>query len=97
MLVDATNTSAQLVGQTQNVDQAGKSKDNNHQNEINRPGQSSDAGPAVVTSFSAAALESSRAVSEAGQTVDNSKTAPEEQASRQELSGEAESTIDVFV
>ncbi len=57
-----------------NVDNSNRTSDPTKESERGKAGQSTDAGPAVVTSFSAASLASARAVTEPTQVADQNRT-----------------------
>lgn len=74
MAIDGvTMTTVQDNNRPQNLDSGTRIKTPARENELNRSGQASEAGPAVVASFSAAALETSRATSETSQSADDSR------------------------
>ncbi len=66
------------------------------ENELSKAGQTTDAGPAVVTSFSAAALESARAVTESTQVADQNKATEQQNKPMEASSGEPEGRIDLI-
>ena len=76
MAIDgASVTTVQDNNKPQNLDSGTSIKAPTRENELNRAGQASESGPAVVTDFSAAALETSRAAAETSQTADQNRTA----------------------
>ncbi len=76
MAIDgASVTTVQDNNKPQSLDSGTSIKAPNRENELNKAGQTSEAGPAVVTDFSSAALETSRAPAETSQTADQNGTA----------------------
>ncbi len=74
MAIDgASFTTVQDSNRPQNLDSGTRIKSPARENEMNRSGQASEEGPAVVASFSSAALETSRATSESSQSADDSR------------------------
>jgi hypothetical protein len=74
MAIDgASITTVQDNNRSQSLDSGTSIKTPTRENELNRAGQSSESGPAVVADFSAAALETSRATSEASQAADDNR------------------------
>lgn len=57
-----------------NVDNSNRTSDPMKESDRGKAGQSTDAGPAVVTNFSAASLESARALTEPTQVADQNRT-----------------------
>jgi hypothetical protein len=68
------------ANKVQNVDNTNRTSDPTKESGLGKAGQTTDAGPAVVTSFSAASLESARAVSDTTQVADQNR--PEEQQNK---------------
>jgi len=69
----------------------------NQEQETAQAGQVTDAGPAVVANFTAAALESSRAVSQSSQTADQNRASEESQVERAPAPPpDSESSIDTY-
>ncbi len=95
MIAEAGLSIVQGGDKVQRTDISSGNRPPNEENEISQAGQASDAGPAVVANFSAAALETSRAVSQTTQTADQNSTASErpEQAP---VPPPTESTIDTY-
>lgn len=83
MITEAGLSIAQAPDKVQRSDVRDDRLPANQQNEISQAGQGSDAGPAVVANFSAAALESSRAVAQTTQAADQNRPAPEQEVERQ--------------
>ena len=74
MILDGAGvTTVQDNNKPQSLDSGTSIKTPTRENELNRAGQSTEAGPAVVTDFSAAALETSRATAETSQTADQNR------------------------
>lgn len=92
MIIDGSAIGGVLdANKAQNVESV-KSVNPTKENDLSKAGQTTDAGPAVVTRFSAAAMESARAVTETSQVADQNRateqlnkpvqTAPREQQER---------------
>ncbi|MEN8257598.1 MAG: hypothetical protein ABFS09_07020 [Thermodesulfobacteriota bacterium] len=76
MAIDgASVTTVQDNNRPQNLDSGTRIKTPTRENELNRAGQVSDSGPAVVAEFSATALETSRAAAETSQSADQNRNA----------------------
>ncbi len=74
MAIDgASFTTVQDNNRSQNLDSGTRIKTPTRENELNRAGQTSDSGTAVVANFSAAALETSRATAETSQGADENR------------------------
>lgn len=105
MAIDgATITTGLDNNRPQNLDSGTSIKSPGRDNEMSRAGQASEEGPAVVATFSAAALETSRATSETTQAAENNRLQSEaERDEPQPLpppeppSGHSRSNIDLLV
>ena len=89
MVIDPANVaSVYAADKTQNLS-AVNSNDEQKRDDIPQPenGRTSEIGPAVVTDLSAAALETSRAVAETGQTADQNRTENRDMAAVQAKAG----------
>ena len=98
MIIDGSAIGGVLdANKAQNVESP-KISDPTKENDLGKAGQTTDAGPAVVTSFSAASLESARAVTETSQVADQNKSRESTQTrqSGQDFSGESQGRIDVM-
>ncbi|MBU0682493.1 MAG: hypothetical protein KKD73_13835 [Proteobacteria bacterium] len=74
MAIDGVSfTTVQDNNKSQNLDSGTGIKTPTRENQLNRAGQTSEAGQAVVAEFSAAALETSRAASEASQAAEENR------------------------
>lgn len=101
MAIDGTSmTTVQDNNKPQSLDSGTKIKSPTRENEMSRAGQVSESGSAVVTDFSAAALETSRATFETSQTANKNRmeSSTERNESRPQPPPEdSQSIIDVMV
>ncbi len=96
MIIDGSSINGVLdANKVQNVE-GSKPSNPTKENELGRAGQTTDAGPAVVTSFSAVALESARAVSESTQVADQNKTKEQQNKPVQAAPREEQGRVDVM-
>lgn len=96
MIIDGSAMNSVLDANKATNVESTKNTDPNKANDLGKAGQTTDAGPAVVTSFTAAALESARAVTETSQTADQNRTM-EQQNKRVEISSQQQQDrIDVM-
>ncbi len=96
MIIDGSSLAGVLdANKGQNVENT-KVSDPTKENELAKTGQTTDAGPAVVTSFSAAALESARAVPESSQVADQDRIGEQQNKPKSSYAGEQQERIDVM-
>ena len=84
MITEAGLSIVQSSDKVQRTDVTNGNRPTSQDNELNQAGQGSSIGPAVVANFSAAALESSRAVMQTTQTADKNPTASADRAEQSE-------------
>lgn len=96
MIIDGSVMGGVLdANKAQNVE-SGKVTDPTKENDLGKAGQTTDAGPAVVANFSAAALESARAVSETSQTAEQNRTEERQERPVPETPREQQGRVDVM-
>jgi hypothetical protein len=98
MIIDGSVMNGVLdANRAQNVENNNRVSEPVKQNELGKTGRSTDAGPAVVTSFSAAALESARAVTDSSQIVEQNRPAEQQNRQASFSANEQQARIDVMV
>lgn len=96
MITEAGLSIVQSSDKVQRTDVNNGNRPPNQENQLNQAGQGSSVGPAVVANFSAAALESSRAVSQTTQTADQNASASAERAEPPPPEPPSEQLIDTY-
>ncbi len=101
MIVDPSNAAA-IYSQNKDQGVAAQAPSEEHVNAQERQsssGQTSEAGPAVITSFSATALETARAVNESEQTADQDKArnGTEKSSNEEDVPAKREERIDLII
>ena len=97
MIIDGSTMSGILdANKVQNVENNSKISDPTKKNELEKPGKTTDVGPAVVTSFSSAALESARAITDSSQVTDQNQAGEQQNKPVSFSMNEQQARIDVM-